>query len=259
MATYTNTVRHANIVTSTGGTPWADGDTVILNQGFDEYTAGLSMPSIDLALLHITGGFRGDITTALNLEAALIKIEGGNQIIRLTSTAPGAFDEMWINTASGATVECVSCTVTLLRQNNSVFLAADSCTVTTFYQTGGQARYDEGGTAITTGNGHGGTTYLNRDIGTLNSYQGHRTIVNSSTCTPTTINLNGGEFVVEGLCGDIGTINGNSGVLDFSRLANSITVSTRAFGPGLLYKPPRAGVTVTFTATNDVAGGPRYS
>lgn len=259
MATYTNTARHANIVTSTGGTPWADGDTVFLNQGYDEYTLGVAMPTIDLALLHITSGFKGDIPTALNIEATLIKIEGGGKIIRLTSTAPGAFDEMWINTASGVTVECVSCTITVLRQNNSVFLAADSCTVTTFHQTGGQSRYDEGGSAVTTGNGWGGITWLNRDIGTLNSYVGHATIVNSTTCSPTTINLNGGTFEVDGLCGNIGTINGNSGVLDFSKLAVDITVSVRAFGPGLVYKPPRAGVVVTFTTNNDFGGGPRYA
>ena len=50
-----------------------------------------------------------------------------------------------------------------------------------------------------------------------------------------------------------------AGIVDFSKLAVSITVSTRAFGPGVKYVPPRAGITVTFTTNNDYAGGPRYS
>ena len=259
MATYTNSTRSTSIVTSTGGVAWVDGDSVYLNQGYDDYSGGMSMPSIDLTLLHLTDGFKGNFTSALNLEATTLKIESASTILAFTSTAPGVFDEVWVRPTNAACqISWVSCTVTLAYQYSGTQLYYDSATLTTYQQHGGQQTLDEGGTAVTTGNQYGGITYLNRDIGTLNCYGG-KTIVNSTSCSPTTVNVRGGEFIIDGLSGNIGTLNADSGIVDFSKLAVSITVSTRAFGPGVKYVPPRAGITVTFTTNNDYAGGPRYS
>lgn len=259
MATYTNTVRDPSLATSIAGT-MADGDTVLLTQGYDQYTAGLSNPTIDLAKFHATPGFMGDIaSSALDLETTLGILEWSGQVIRITSTG-GTFtwDELQVNPARGGQVEASSITITLLYQNAGTFLAADSATVTTLTQMGGQSEYDKGGTAITTATVQGGSMKLKRDIGTLNLQGTGVCEVDSSTCSPTTINMQGGTFRVNGLCGNIGTLTGTSGVVDLSMLANDITISTRSLGPGVWIKMPLGGAVVTVTTTSNIGSGPRF-
>lgn len=259
MATLTNTIRDPNLDTSLGAS-MVDGDTVLLTQGFDQYTGGLSHGTVDLAKFHATAGFAGDIaSSALDCQTTLGILEWSGRVIRITSTGETlTWDELQINPARGGQVEASSMTITLLYQSAGTFLAADSATVTTAVQMGGQSEYDKGGTAITTATVEGGTMKLNRDVGTLNLRGTGTCEVNSSTCSPTTINMQGGTFRVNGLCGNITTLTGTSGIVDLSMLANDITISTRSLGPGVTILLPRGGAAVTVTTTSNVGSGPRF-
>lgn len=259
MSTFTNTVRSTNFQTSIGGTP-SSTDTVRLIEGKDQYTGGLSLPTVDLTLLHATPGFGGDIaTTALDIQAAKIILEWSGQVILLTSNAgAGTIDELQVSPTQGGQVSVSSATVTLFIGNAGTALFADSATVTTAEITGGSHYFDKGGTAITTLTTNGGDTYLNRDVATANVNAG-RVHVDDSSCSPGTVNLNGSGVVKIMRGGTITTLNGKGGTLDLSELAQDLTITTGNVGPGLTIIRPRSGATLTFGTQNNTGSGPRYA
>lgn len=262
MATYTNTVRDPSLTVSLAGTP-VSGDTVYLTDGKDSYTGGLNLTGVDLFLLHATPGFGGDIAgTYLQLQAnrtatGKIKLEWSGRTFNLNMDA-GVVNQLEINPAANGTVNLANGNATLCIQNAGTSLWADSAYPTTHRQTGGQSFFDRGGTASTTVYVDGGVSFMNRDFGTANVNAG-MLLVNDTTCTPTTVNVSGTGTFKAIKCGTITNLNANSGVVDFSELAQNITVSNRALGPNCTLKMPRSGATITWSSIADVGPGPKYA
>jgi len=265
MATFTNTVRDHNLITSIAGGSIADGDTVRLTQGKDAYTAGLSNPTIDLLLFHATPGFMGDIAdSALDFECnrtatGKMILEWSGQVIRITSNAgSGTINELQVNPAQNGQVSATACLITTAIVSAGTLLCSDSAAVTTLSQTGGVTFLDKGGTAATTVTLNGGSCNLNRDVTTANVYAG-QLLIDSTTCTPTTVNLGGSGVVKIKQGGNITTLNAQSGTLDLSELAQDITIATGNVGPGLTIIRPRSGAAYTITTQNNTGSGPRFA
>lgn len=256
MATFRNTTRSNTLTTSIGGTP-VSGDTVLLVEGKDEYNAGVAHPTVDLAKFHVTKGCAADFLAALDIQAALMILEGKGRIMRLQSNAgAGTFDELRLN-APNLTLDLASSITTLLLVTAGSLLAADSATITTLRQYGGQAYLDQGGAAASEISIDGGVLTLNRDVATLNANDG-TVIINSTTCSPATVNLRGATLVLK-TSGTITTLNAFSGTIDASELADDLTITTANLHPGVTIIKPKSGASLNYGTRNNIGNGPSES
>lgn len=265
MATKYASLADPNLATAMGGAP-ASGDTVYVNKWATDYNAA-DLSAADLTLFVITAGFSGSFQAANSGQLKLVVNQTGAGVFINQSSSPridlvstsstGVIDEIRNQPAIGGvlTISTLKCTDFFQVDRGSVRIASD-VDLTNAYIDGGRVEFADGASFTTTLIvACSGDVVLNRDATTVN-IEGTATVtINSTNCTPTTINMRGGTLVVAE-CGGIGTIAGFSGLVDFSRCTRPTTVTARACGPGVTFRLPKSGL-VTFSGTSgDTGGGP---
>jgi len=256
MANLTNSVREYNFTTAVGGTIANSGDSIVLNQYSDTYSAGLGLSGKTLDRLDMQPEWSGDIDpTPLVINATLAYVRWSGRLLRL-----GGSSVTWtttiIDAARGGMIMAASMTFGTLWLMNGTVDAADSCVVTTGWVGGsGRMTLAKGGTAPTTLNVlDGGQVDLYRACGTANVYGGTLN-VRDLTSTFTALNQFNGTVKIT-LGGTITAYAGYGGVLDLRELSTNLTFTASTLGPVKILMP-RNGVTVTFNAT-PVGPGPKY-
>lgn len=262
------------ITAALGGTVNAN-DTIRLRKYAKTYTTGAITGNPDLAAAYLDAGFRGSfsaarggssapLTLVVNQAGAGVFVDQSNaEAVDLQSTSgAGVIYDIRYKAANGHLLQLGAMDCDKLRVlRPGTVIAASGADVANAYCGAGTTTFDEGGPALTllSGGGSGrwgpATINLNRDVTTLN-VEGNATVVlNSTTCSPGTINMRGGTLVM-GLQGDVTTLQGDGGVIDQTRLTTPITIGTSALGPNVIILRSAQTVEPTVTTNNDYGGGP---
>lgn len=265
MATKYASVSDPSLATALGGAP-SSGDTVYVNKWATDFNAA-DLSAADLLLFVITAGFSGSFQAANSGQLKLVVNQTNTGVFINQSNSPridlvstsstGVIYEIRNQPAFGGvlTLSTLKCTNFYQTDRGSVRIAND-VDLTNAYIDGGRVEFADGASFTTTLiTACSGAVTLNRDVTTLNIEGSAEVTINSTNCSPTTVNMRGGTLVV-GECGGVGTLAGYSGVADFSRASRPVTIAARACGPGVLIRLPKSGL-ITFTSiSGDVGGGP---
>lgn len=260
MPTLYNTVRSNSILTAIGGVAPAGGDTVILQEESDRYTAGLASITNALALFHAQPPWSGDIRDGdlvLSGGATTVKIESAHRDFRLAAGG-GTFTTLENNPFSGGVLRLTNAVVTTLVTSAGTATLSDSVNCTTLHMDGGSVDTTESANAFTTVNAWAGVLNLMRDVTTLNVGGTARVTATSDTVSPTTTNLYGGVYELGVVGSSAGTFNGYAGVLDARNLGRGWTAGGGVLHPSLTIIRPRTGVTFDVSACTVIGRGPTY-
>jgi len=255
MATYTNTVTSATLTTAVGGTPGA-GDTMKLVQDSINYQAGITLTGTLTAIIGTSGFSGGFDPNPLAADVTTLTMQWSGPVWRHS----GAIGTAILDAAFGGQFAPVSGTTTNLYAKSGTAYYVDSAVLTNGWIAAPvgrsvQATFKPCGTAITALTvGNNATVQLERDVTTLNVDGGEATI-DSTTTTPTTVNLRSGTLRPKA-CGTTTTLNGLGGILDLRQLKNDIAFTNSNLYPGLTIYMPPAGITVDFGSRTDFGGGP---
>lgn len=256
MASYTNSVINATLTTALGGTPGV-GDTVKLTQGSIIYQAGIVLTGTLTAILGTSGWGGGFDPNPLEADVTTLTMQWSGGVWRHKGTIGTAI----LDAAAGGLFAPVTGTTTNFHGKSGTAFFVDSAVVTNAWVAAPvgssvQATFSTCGTAITALTvGNNATVLLQRNVTTLN-HDGGDTTIDSTTTTPTTINMRNGTLRPKTM-GTCTTLNGTGGIIDFRQLTADVTFTTANLYAGLTIYMPRPGVTVTFTTRNDFGGGPR--
>lgn len=275
MAIRLDDVANTSLLAALGGTVNAN-DTIRLRKYATTYALGSLTGNPDLAAAYLDGGFAGEfsaqagggssavLTLVVNQSGTGVFVDQSNaRRVELQSTSSsGVIYEIRYLAANGHVLALGAMDLERLRvlRQGTVIVGGD-CDCANVFASAGSIEFRESAYAITAltagGNADGdASVILNRDVGTVNVEGRAIVSINSTTVSPTTINMRGGTLVL-GLSGDIGTIQGDSGVIDQRALTSAITISTSALGPGVTVLRSGRTVVPTITTNNDYAGGPR--
>lgn len=275
MATYTNTTRvdNGSLDDALGNPSLLANDTVlIVDDTADDYTADLDLSSVALTLLVMGGAWHGDAGSdsgSVKVDAATVRVSDyRGRKIRLTGKAAATITTLHIKCQSEAQqVILTNLTATTIVIESGTVTFGTGVEATNIRVAGPMARAyitnDGSPSAATlisvTG---GGRAWIDRDVATLQVGAGSFAHARETTVTPTTVNNEGGEIVYAG--GAYGTWNNTGGVVDFSRLAASLSVGSATYNQ---YAPARviaapAGLTgwrpSDANTFNDFAGSGDY-
>jgi hypothetical protein len=256
MATYTNSVISATLTTALGGTPGV-GDTANLTQGSIIYQAGIVLTGTLTAILGTSGFSGGFDPNPLEADVTTLNMQWSGNVWRHKGNITTAI----LDAAAGGLFAPVSGTTTNFYGKSGTAYFVDSAVVTNAWVAAPvgssvQATFTTCGTAITAMTvGNNASVLLQRDITTLNQ-DGGETTIDSTTVTPTTINMRGGTLRPKTM-GTCTTLTATGGIIDFRQLTADVTFTTANLYPGVTIYMPRPGLTVTFTTRNDFGGGPR--
>lgn len=265
MTTRTIQSSNVNLLAALGSTVNA-ADTVFINKYATDFTNG-DISSADLTALTLTAGFAGTFKAEAGGQLKLVVNQSSTGVLTNQSSSPridlvstsstGVIYEIRNQPAVGGllTLATLKCTNFYQVDRGNVRIGAD-VDMTNAYIDGGRVEFVESNSFTTTTiTADSGSVVLNRDVGTLNVEGDVEVTINSSYCTPTTINMRGGILIVAE-CGTIAALNGFSGLVDFTRVTVPTTVTARACGPGVTIRLPKSGL-VTFSGTSgDFGGGP---
>jgi len=236
MATAVNSVAGSNLTTALGGAPGAN-DTVLLNQGNENYTAGvdISTNAIDLfaALPGYGGnmGWDGSSVSYVKIKtsaAGVVNLNWSGERAYIQGTGgvgTGLLFQVNVEPARNGQVFISDSALTNLAVRGGLLTAVTSgCTVTNVYATAGTTQLQLGGATCTLAECSGTAKLdVHRAVTTLTVSGGTASVL-LDTITPTTCNLNGGTLVYAG--GNITTGNFRGGVLDLTKLTKALTLTT---------------------------------
>lgn len=255
------------LLTAIGGTPTA-GDTVVIGRNNEYDRSGQQNLGVNLAAVMIQRPHRSRILNLLFTAASGIFYHGGSGP-EYTIAGLGTADSIQtviLDPGSGTTKTSFSnfpaMTHVKVRGGHNVF--GTDVPVTNVLATGGDTELLANGTALTLVKvGKSGLVRLRRDVGTGTALSGGTLELDDATVTPTTLLPQYGT--IRALrCGNIGTIGASAdvvgGVVDFSQLANQVTVSQLYEHPDLTIILPKhnPGI-VTWSAVNTDQGRATYA
>lgn len=256
MSTYTNTTTSTDLTEAVGGVAPGAGDTLKLVKDSVNYQAGITLTGT-LAAIIATSGFSGAFDpNPLVAAVTTLTMQWSGPVWRHSGNIGTAI----LDAAYGGMFAPVSGTTSNYYGKSGTGYFVDSAIVTNGWVAAPvgrstQATFKPCSTAITALNvGNNATVQLERDVGTLN-IDGGDTTIDSTTCTPTTVNLRNGVLRPKTM-GTGGTLNGLNGILDLRQLKNDIAFGTSNIYPGLTIYMPPAGITVDFGTRTDFGGGP---
>lgn len=271
MATRTITAIDDVLLTALGGTV-SNTDTVYVDRGGNNFTSA-DLTAADLTAFKITAGFSGQFSSANGGQLKLVvnqtstgvfTNESNSPLIELrSSSSSGVIYEIRNRPASSGTLQVSACKPTIIyhelrgvmKFESDVDLSA--ATIRTFSgeticrRTAGAATYP-----LLNGYVYGGTLTIERDAGTLYARGTGRIRLTYSDCSPTTINMDGGNVdVIQASA--IGTLQGDAGTIDFTNSKTPLTVTTRACGPGVKIRLRRSHNITFSSVSGDYGGGPQ--
>lgn len=275
MAIRLDDIDNTSLLAALGGTVNAN-DTIRLRKYAKSYTLGSLTGNPDLAAAYLDAGFAGEFSAQAgggsSAVLTLVVNQGGTGVfvdqsnarrVELQSTSSsGVIYEVRYLAGNGHVLALGAMDLNNLRvlRPGTVIVGGD-CDCNVANASAGSTEFRESAYALgtlTAGGNEAGdaAVILNRDVGTLN-VEGRAVVsINSTTVSPTTVNLRGGMLVL-GLCGDITTLQGDSGVIDQRGLTSAITIATSALGPGVTILRSGRTVVPAVTTNNDYGGWPR--
>lgn len=260
MATLYNTVGDDNLVTSLGGSISA-GDSIYLSESHRTYAGNNDLTGDDLLLVHATPGFRGNFEAADPLKVVVNQSSSGELIVEFggqefwvqSSSSSGVIYEARFKPTNAGTVYLGPCNCENARVLASLAVIQAGADVANLYVDGAGAVADvreDASYALTLAKVLMGRMTLRRDVGTLTIGKAGEVHVLDDAVSPTTVNLQGGILRAEYM-GNVGTLNGDAGVLDISRLNRPMTISTLNSNPS--FRIRHAGNLELLTISSEVA------
>lgn len=264
MATRNNLGTSLNSKTDLGGTVNAT-DDLIFGTGQQDYNAGGNF-AVSLATMRFLGGCRVTNRTAAGLITAtgmtsVCEVSGAGDQLNLSAGA-GTWAKLQMR-ASATRLSLINGTLTNGEFFDGSFYAGDDLTCTNIYVAGGRVYLIDSALSTTKIQCVGGSTFISRPIGAsgllvaANAYveavEGATALTNGGDIT-----LEGGKLVWAG--GDItGAMYLRRGILDFSRLKRSITVTGAGESwEGCVVLDPPSSISVTWTAGTTRGQGVRH-
>ncbi len=265
MATYANAGDNSNILTdTTGGTSLTGTDIVNVVQGDTQYSSNLdALGTTSFAEFNTTPGFRGqlgDHPAGLLVNAGIIRLEDAGHRHAIKCTASHTVDKLiWKNQVAGTlTVHNIDdITLAALLAPGAVNFLDSADVATAHVKSPGLTAFFEAGAAAATligvgGHGRAGvaSALVDRDVATLSVYDGGHAKTRES-CSPTTLNANGGRYDHQS-DGGLGTINVNGKcVIDFSRALADIASITWNLTSDLIIIEPANGISIDMPTSGE--------
>ncbi len=269
------TAINAALITALGGTV-ADTDSVYIDKyAIDFNPADLS--AYDLTRLELGSGYSGRMTSAGQALKCVVNQAGAGLLINrsnspqleITSSSAAGVIATFVNAPSfNGTVKLDTCKPTVIYQpmpstqtlgascdlshaSGLVVITKGRCVLE---KTLSAATYKA--TEVTVG----GDAVIDcgRDVGIVNCEGGGTFRCTSDHCSPTTVNMRGGVFVM-GPCSGITTLQGNCGVVDQTGVCAPVTIGTMNLAPTVTILRSSRTVAPTVTTDNSPAGGPKIS
>lgn len=267
MATRKDDTDNASLLAALGGTVNATDDVIVRNYARRYTTSDLS--ASDINSLMLGRDFKGAFSAASggsqlkvvvnNAGAGILTDASSASAVEIISTGPtGVVKEVRYQAANGhpMSVDAMDCDTLYATGAGSVAIGG-TCDLATLHALGPNVSMIETATyPLTTVYCTAGSVGLMRDLTTLHVMGTGVVTAKSTNVTPGTVNMKGGRYNMV-LCGNHGTLQGEAGEIDQTSLAESITITTSALGPGVTIYRSRKTVAPTVTNNNDYAGGPR--
>jgi len=274
MATRQITAINAAIITALGGTVNAADSVYIDKYAIDFNPADLS--AADLTRLELGSGYSGRMTAAAGAALKCVVDQTGAGVLvnrsnspqlEITSTSAAGVIATFVNApAFNGTVKLDTAKPTVIYQPlPSTLTLGSSCDLShasgLIVITKGRCILEKTASAATykaTEVTAGGDAVIDcaRDVGIVNVEAGGTFRCTSDHCSPTTVNMRGGTFVM-GPCSGITTLQGNTGVVDQTGVCAPVTIATMHLAPTVIILRSSRSVVPTVTTDNSPAGGPR--
>lgn len=265
MATRVDDVDSTNLLAALGGTVNAN-DTVRVRKYAKAYVSGVL--ASDLAAFYLEKGFRGSFSAQDSGGLTLVVNQTNTGVFHdrsnasyvdlASSSGAGVINEIRYLAENSHPLVLGAMDCATLRVNKpGLVRAAAACDINAVLAADGRTVLAENGPAVVALTAGGkALVELNRDVTTANVEGGSTVFINSTTCTPTTINMRGGTLAL-GMCGNIATLQGDSGVIDQRGLTTEITIAATLLGPGIIILRNRSTVVPVVTdSSGDYGGGP---
>lgn len=242
------------------GTIPADGDTVRFTDGTDAVTGTMNQSGIDLAFMYEGPGFSGRVGTEsgplqidVNNSSAGIWDKGGPGTWHITpGTIWTANLRAGASTYYGGTVDIVNVFGGIHRFTDGCDLNGNPVTVK-----GGQVTIDYKGSDTPNVTIHGGLAYIYRATGTLTVRAGRAIVMVDRAATGATTVVVEGTGMLDWRAGNIGTLTGTSGVIDFSKIIQPITITNSTYsGARAIARNGANGNQITYTNPSSITDPP---
>lgn len=255
MAIFKNTVRDPNFSTSITSAGIADGDSIILQEGADQYSAGMNLASITLASLIATAECRCNIVAGSPLiidvasgGAGHEKIEWSGGTWYRSAGADAAITLLTWSPSGGGLGQYSGFTVTTAFVTRGTLVIADDSDANTVEQVGGVLNLTKSAQTGTSYRGTDGICKMNRQFASVYVNGSEVTYGLGVTGPGTRLEVTSGRLTYMG--GDIGGgLYLYGGVVDFSKLPASITITGGVEWENSTIINPPPGVVVTWSPT----------
>jgi hypothetical protein len=249
------------LLTAIGGTPTA-GDTVIVGVNNPYTVSGQQNMGVNLAALKIQRTHRQRLLSLLFTATAGIFYHGGSGPEYTVSSlgAAGVIATVILDPGSGTTkTTFTDATITHLKSRAGFAILGTDVPVTNALVSGGEVELLAGPAAATLVQvGGSGLVRIRRDLTTGTAFAGGTLEIDGTACSPGTLKPQGGIIrMLRG--GNVGTVGATAevvmGTVDFSRVAQPITVTQLYEHPDLTIILPRHDPSlVTISATDTTQG-----
>lgn len=261
-----NTVAGVNFSTAVGGAP-STGDSVYVKEGADTYTAGLSLPAVDLALLALMPGWFGnmgddssylDISVSDGATAKLIAAWSG-MFAHIRGGTAALIDRVEMMPQRNGTLVLAAADVADILQTSGVLklketLDAENCRIK-----GGKCILEYSSETGTLAEASGsGLIEIHRVVATVRALGGGRVIFGRDDKAPSTaLEVLGGY--VKYLGGTIPQLTLRAGTLDLREATQPITITNAELHGDAQILFPLGNAALTWTNPPTVYGrDPRY-
>jgi len=266
MPTKLNTIAGDNLSIALVGAP-SSGDSVYLKEGNDTYTAGLSLPAVDLVLLALMPGWGGDmgndstyldISVSNGADARLILAWAG-RFAHIRGGTVAAFDTVEMRPTRGGRVVLRDAAVPNLIQSSGVLELKDTLDAENVRVGGGKCTLEYSSAAGTLAEASGsGLIEVHRVMATVRAQGGGRVIFGRDDKPPSSaLEVLGGGYV-KYLGGTVPSlVLKPGGVLDLREATQPITITAAELHEGGKILFPIGSAALTWTAATVYGRDPR--
>lgn len=266
MPTKRNTIAGTNFTTALGGAP-SSGDSVYIKEGNDTYTAGLSLPAIDLALLALMPGWGGDLgsdSTYLDIsvsngaDARLILAWSG-RFAHIRGGTAAAFDTVEMRPTRNGRAVLRDADVPNIIQSSGVLELKDTLDAENVRVAGGKCVLEYSSETSTLAEASAsGLIEIHRVAATVRAQGGGRVIFGRDDKPPSSaLEVLGGGYI-KYLGGTIPSlVLKPGGVLDLRELTEPMTITAAELHEGGRILFPIGSAALTWTAATVYGRDPR--
>lgn len=278
MAIFRSTADSANLLTHLGTTlgAIANGDEIQVESFAQDFTGGCDLSTKDLVRFRIGSGSSSRFLASLGSELVLVcnrtstgvfvNETSADQIEVRSSSASGVIHFIENKPQNNANIMRLgACDCQLLTNLRGTVLANSDSDINGIQVLGGTVLSRAGAAVVVDANVDGGTFQIERDATTVTVSGAGVLIPNSTTFTPTTINLRGGGIIRVKETGNWGALNAYSGVIDLTGCKSLGSASGALFSvtsgvifPGVTIRLRSGQTGIDISGVTSRGGGPKY-